>query len=293
MRRLYLLLALLPLLFLSPYNALSEPSNGSGGGIGPGDIVVNGTVTADGFDANPDTINGGSVVLKECEGGTGCPIAAAGHQLSIQLPANANPLNTNKSYSPGYQARFAVSQAAFDSFDDGNHCLPFEPVIGTPYDCQASAANSRLIPRWGYPFVSGAFIDTCTISIPSLIEWNDGNSDKLVLQFVYFDAENVAGTAKLPFGDTFTVVDSVTTCGDLTPNCTTADGTYTWQVHESAADCNDADDPYDCCTASGEGATCSGATTEDQGLLGINILGASNDGGANADLSVSIICNYF
>ena len=298
MKRLALLALLLACLW--PLTSGSAPSTGNfGGGLSSsGDVTIGGTVTADGFDSPPDDPEGGSIVLKECEQatvpvGTNCPAAGAGHSLTIKLPDDANPLNTNKVYSPGYQLSVAASQTNFNTQEDGNYCIGTS-AGSAPQACYDAAAAHNAAPYVGGPFLDGVFVDKCLVMVSDSDGFTAG--DVLKLQMVAIDTSTVNHATYDEIGDTWTYIDAAATCGNLAPNCkldTEDSGTFAWQVHVDEADCNNADDPYDCCTAAATGPDCAATNTYSVGQVGVSIHADSNDADANAELRIRVLCTYF
>jgi hypothetical protein len=278
-----------------------------------GKSTFSGTLTADSFDSGPDDELGGSITFKECEDDTiapedSCPSVGVGHSLEFGLPDNADPLDANKSYVPGYSFMVGQLLTSFDSYDGavGVHYCLSKDYITAPPNCTPSVAN---VERWihlvGAPFVDGVFVDRCEISFSpndaGAGGWDDGDADRLDLQFVVFDMEDIghATSTLTRIGDPFIFVDATTTCAGLGDNCTTVtsgtfgEGSHTWQVHRDYNLCTAANTPYKCCTGDKAGATCAGTSTEDNGMLAIIIDDDSSDAGSDADMFITIICKYF
>jgi len=250
------------------------------------DVTVDGDVTADSFVSGPSLNAGGSIVLSECEGGTNCPAAAAGNSLTIKLPDNANPLAGNKVYNPGFQMMGYINETGFNSEEDGNLCLMPEPTGDVPGVDALACTTSHL--EVGHPFMGGGFVDHCLISVASVGGWTTG--DDLWLQIVALTEAGAKTTVGMPFRITNTADAG---CGAMA-NCTLAVGTFLWQVSVAAEDCAAANDPYDCCTGAGAGATCDdGASTPGTGFFAIEILAASDDVEADAQARLQVRCNYF
>jgi len=269
-----------------------------------GDVTINGTVTADSFVSPPDDNIGGSIVLDECEDDSGapddCPEVGAGHSLSIKLLNDANPLNGDKTYSPGFtmSRNTGSTLAAFQA--EIGQCL-LHAGTALPGGCSASGV---LVLRTSSPFQNGVAVDNCVVTVwlaPSAANGWDaaGGDDVLYLQMATLDAITLNQDAHI--GDAFAIVNDTTGCaglkGGLASNCADAAGSFVWQVHIDEDDCIAANDPYDCCTALDTGATCSAISTLASGGLQIEIdnggTNASADVDNDADLYVSVECNYY
>jgi hypothetical protein len=231
-----------------------------------GDLTVTGTLTADTFDSPAKLNDGGSIVLRECEAGTGCPAAGAGNTVTLLLPSNENPLDENKSFLlSGYQHSVIFSSADWSLQDDVDGCLQID--IATAGAVVACGENAGY--KIGGSFAEGLRIDKCLVDLHGIAGWdNVGGADLALFRIVVWDTENNSlaeyETTELH------LKDPTTGCGGITETCkvmtTAADESFYWPVDITS--------------------------TVDHGWWAIKLADESNDQDGDAVLQVSFKCRY-
>ena len=187
-------------------------------GVDSTDPTFTGTVTADEFDTPPALNDGGCVVLKECEDGTGCDTAGAGESLSICLPDNANPMTGDVERLPGYRVMFS-SGGDIQYVEGVTHCAGID-VDDTANTCDTAPDSNT--GDYGVPFLNSIWVGDCVV-LSGDNDWTDV-TDKIVYQLQVADIDN---TTLIDIGDKFGVIED----GAYTSACAeTIDGGVTVAV---------------------------------------------------------------
>jgi len=261
MKPLYLIFALFSLLLVFPSRVVGAPSNGSGGGVGPGDIVINGTVTSDEFVSAPQSSAGGQFQFPECDGGGVCDSAGNGETLTLVLP-DEECLTSDKEIMVGHQVKFYATSGDINAIDGGDVCL-VTAVSSTSLagvGCSSPGGNTYFAM---YPFLSEVYVGTCVVYVDYNDAWDAGDFVKLQVRG-YDWTDGVMND----IGGELTIMASVDSCG-AAPNCIDDDTIGTWNV----------DDKLDI----GAG---------DAGMLQIEI-SDTNDPGTGNDIRLVVLCPYF
>ena len=192
-----------------------------------------GTVTADGVDIRPDADDGGSVVLKECEGGTGCPAADAGHSLTHKLLDGAESLGEDKLRYGFRECAFFANDTAIQ-FDNGK-CIPngysLDGSVATLKTCNYTTDPGATSTYSANCFASGSVaLGNCFVYVQDNDFDQDG--DQIVLTAVAVDLE-AGDTVGSDLAADFTIKDVSQSCGADT-NCIGDGDEYTkvWEIQE-------------------------------------------------------------
>lgn len=246
-----------------------------------GNVTSDGTATFASYDSPAHATDGGSVTLREPEGCTNCDAAGEGETLTVEVMDLTNSMSTDKVWSPGFTATFAVNAVDFDAEDDGGFCLSL-PDAGTLLDCNGNNFKAKA----GVGFVDGVAVNKAYVMLSTLASWDAaGGDDVMYLQMHVVDTTD---DSESQFGDRFKIINGTTGCGTEL-NCADAAGTFEWSVNRVTDLCTAANTPYDCCTDEDVGADCPGVSTVVQGLLGVEIEADSNDVDGDADARLNVM----
>ena len=244
MKRRFLLIAalciLVPTMAYSVGEGIREWVWGLGYYIGvdvtvDGNVTSDGTITANSFDSPPAVDEGGSIVLKECETGTSCPAAAAGHTVTLKLPDNANPLSTNKTLTGGRSCYWSVHDINLVAADVGKY-FPSGNTFDHSQGLQTSGfAMSNIRRTVNCLYQDSIWVHNCYLFMGGLGNtWTDA-TDELVLEVNVHDHPNASDNA---LANTMTIRDNNHASPCSTTTCiggAALGGTYTWAVQEGYA----------------------------------------------------------
>ena len=204
-----------------------------------GNVVSDGTVTADSFDSGPSA-TGGKITIKECEvaGGATCPEIGYADSLTIAMPDGVNPLGADKTHYGYRRVSFNVYHANIAASDgkcfiSGNNGAGGFQVCGSVFDAgnvyRTSVSTARL-------YQHSIYVHDCYSAPQEEFNVFDDNADEAVLTLRAYSLDDDDGASVAQdFAEVFTIKDDSQSCGADT-NCIGDSGDYgfiVWQVREA------------------------------------------------------------